>query len=162
MDLHPNVQPYEFLLGTWAGEGTGNYPTINDFSYRETLSFTATPGKPFLRYEQTTQGRHGPMHTEVGYLRPVGDNRLELVISQPTGQTELLEGKSQQDGLLFRFGTSVVVNSTTAKQVDATRRTYTFNAQRTEMTTTFDMAAVGQPMRPHLESRLGKNPVTQE
>lgn len=162
MDLHPNVQPFEFLLGSWTGEGRGVYPTIDDFSYTETLSFTAAGGKPFLRYEQKTSGPQGSMHTEVGYLRPVGSDRLELVISQPTGQTELLEGEVRSDGLLFRFDTSVVVNSATAKQVDATKRTYTFTAQRTEVTTTFAMAAVGQTMRPHLESRLRKNQVAQE
>ncbi|WP_156230746.1 FABP family protein [Corynebacterium occultum] len=156
MDLHPNVQPYEFLLGTWTGEGKGIYPTISKFSYTETLSFAAIPGKPFLRYEQKTMGPQGPMHTEVGYLRPVAEDRLELVVAQPTGQTELLEGEVRSEGRLFVFEKSVVKSSATAKQVDATKRTYTFNPERTEMLTAFGMAAVGQPMQQHLESRLLK------
>ncbi|MGP6174905.1 FABP family protein [Corynebacterium sp. A21] len=156
MDLHPNVQPFEFLIGIWTGEGRGMYPTISEFAYSETLNFAAVPGKPFLSYGQKTMGPQGPMHTEVGYLRPVSENRLEMVLAQPTGQTELLEGEVRSEGLLFVFEKSVVASSSTAKQVEATTRSYTFNAERTEVVTKFGMAAAGQPMQQHLHSRLVK------
>src|SRR5699024_2929397 len=60
MDLHPNIAPYGFLTGTWTGKGHGFYPTIEDFSYDETLIFSTIPGKPFFRYEQKTMGPNGP------------------------------------------------------------------------------------------------------
>lgn len=159
MDLHPNLEPFAFLLGTWSGEGRGFYPTISDFSYSETLSFTTLPGKPFFRYEQKTQGPAGPMHTELGFLRPVGEGRLEFTIAQPTGQTELLGGTArEEDGLLIlEFDTSAVANTDTAKQVDETRRSYTIDADRTRMSTRFDMAAVGQELQQHLFSELQKD-----
>ncbi|QGU04481.1 FABP family protein [Corynebacterium comes] len=158
MELHPNLQPYAFLLGTWKGEGRGYYPTIDDFSYSETLTFAATPGKPFFRYEQKTMGAGGPMHTEAGFFRPVGEGRLEFVIAQPMGQTELLAGQAREEGdtLIFEFDPSTVANSPTAKQVDATSRSYTFNADRTSVKHRFHMGAVGQPMQQHLESELVK------
>ena len=160
MTLHPLVQPYESIAGQWSGLGHGHYPTIESFDYTETLTFTALPGKPFMRYEQQTASPNGaPMHTEVGFLRFVGEGLVEFVIAQPTGQTELLEGtiKEQDDGTLrLHFETSQVVNSTTAKTVDATTRTYTFNALRSSVTTVFHMAAVDQPMQEHLASDLSK------
>lgn len=158
MELHPNLQPYAFLLGTWKGEGRGYYPTISDFSYSETLTFAPAPGKPFFRYEQKTMGPNGPMHTEVGFFRPVGDGNLEFIIAQPMGQTELLAGRAVEDEyfLVFEFEPSTVVNSPTAKQVDATARSYTFNGDRTSVTHRFHMGAVGQPMQQHLESELTK------
>lgn len=160
MNLHPLVQPLTSIVGTWNGLGRGHFPTISDFDYTETISFDAIPGKPFLRYEQKTASPDGaPMHTELGFLRPVGDNRLEFVIAQPTGQTELLQGtyEDKEDGTLrLHFDQSEVVNSPTAKQVDATTRTYVFNALRSSVHTEFDMAAVGQEMQQHLVSDLSK------
>src|SRR5699024_12191414 len=67
--------------------------TIEDFQYRESITFSAAPGKPFLKYEQHTTSPDGAaMHTEVGYLRPHEGGFIEFVLAQPTGQTELLEG----------------------------------------------------------------------
>lgn len=156
MSLHPNIRHLEFLLGTWRGSGRGYYPTIDDFSYTETLTFAATPGKPFLRYEQKTAGPAGPMHTEVGYLRPAGEEGVEFVIAQPTGQTELLEGRIVAEGeaLSLVFAPSSVHNTSTAKQVQVTRRSYIFSADRREVSTRFDMGAAGQLAQQHLESSL--------
>lgn len=160
MNLHPLVTEFSFLIGTWQGAGRGDYPTIDAFRYRETLTFAFIPGKPFLRYEQKTMGAEDtPMHTECGFLRPIGDGRVEFTLAQPTGQTELLEGAvtDGDDGeLVIELGTSTVVNSTSAKQVDATSRTYVVDADRTALVTEFGMAAVGQPMQRHLVSELTK------
>ncbi|MHA2788505.1 FABP family protein [Corynebacterium sp. S7] len=159
MELHDNVAPFAFLAGEWVGQGSGHYPTISDFSYSETLIFTTLPNKPFLRYEQKTFGPEGnPMHTEVGFLRPITSTTMEFVIAQPTGQTELLEGVVQRNGeeLTLIFNQSHVVNSSTAKQVDATQRRYHFNTTKTELTTEFDMQAVGQEIQNHLRSSLKK------
>lgn len=158
MNLHANLQDFSFLLGTWKGEGRGFFPTIDEFSYSETITFDATPGKPFFRYEQKTVGPGGPMHTEVGYLRPVGEGKLEFILAQPTGQAEVLEGEAVDEEyfLSFQFGPSSVLNSATAKEVEVTARTYTFNGDRTEVKTRFDMGAAGQLAQQHLESTLTK------
>ncbi|GAB3690681.1 FABP family protein [Corynebacterium nasicanis] len=160
MNLHPLVQPLESILGSWNGIGRGHYPTITDFDYTETITFDAIPGKPVLRYEQKTASPSGsPMHTELGFLRPVGEGRVEFIIAQPTGQTELLEGtvEEREDGTLhLRFAESRVLNSSTAKTVDSTTRTYVFNALRSSVHTEFHMSAVEQSMQEHLVSDLSK------
>ena len=160
MNLHPLISEFEFLIGTWKGPGKGHYPAIDSFRYNETLTFMAIPGKPFLRYEQKTAGAENqPMHTEAGFFRPIGDGRVEFTLAQPTGQTEVLAGRveSGEDGeLAIVMDESTVVNSGTAKQVDATSRTWVLNADRTELITEFGMAAVGQPMQQHLVSELAK------
>src|SRR5256886_11672159 len=86
---NPALKPVAFLLGTWRGEGEGQYPTIKPFRYREEIRFTDN-GKPFLIYTQRTEAidTGQPLHGEAGYLRLVGDGRLEFVIAQPIGLAE--------------------------------------------------------------------------
>jgi len=93
-DLNPALKPVAFLLGTWRGEGEGQYPTIKPFRYREEIRFTHN-GKPFLTYTQRTEAidTGQPLHGEAGYLRLVGDGRLEFVIAQPIGFAEISLGR---------------------------------------------------------------------
>ncbi len=63
--------PLDMLVGTWAGEGRGFFPTIEPFGYLEEITFGTIPTKPFLTYQQrtrhATEGR--PLHAETGYWR---------------------------------------------------------------------------------------------
>jgi nitrobindin-like protein len=93
-ELNPALTPVGFLLGTWRGEGEGQYPSIKPFRYREEVRFTHN-GKPFLIYSQRTEAidTGQPMHAEAGYLRLVGDGRVEFVIAQPIGYAEISLGE---------------------------------------------------------------------
>lgn len=154
MELHEAVAPFAFLLGTWQGEGRGRYPTIEDFTFTETITFQAVPGKPFVRYEQRTQSPAGaPMHTECGFLRLQGD-RVEFTLAQPTGQTELAEGTVSADLRTFDLRSVAVGNSTTATTVESTHRLYRFGEGFDALHTEFAMAAVGHPLTDHLASDL--------
>lgn len=153
MELHPSLTPIAGLLGTWRGQGHGEYPTIDSFDYTEELTFTDV-GKPFLAYRQRTWAPSGsPMHTETGFIRVPSEERLEFVLAQPTGQTELGEGELRRTSSGIDIALrSQVVNSASAKHVDATERQYVLAGD--ELTTDFAMAAVGVPMTHHLSSAL--------
>src|ERR1700694_3373289 len=93
-ELNPALTPVTFLLGTWRGEGEGQYPSIKPFRYREEIRFTHH-GKPVLIYTQRTEAIDPgqPMHGEAGYLRLVGEGRVEFVIAQPIGYAEVSVGR---------------------------------------------------------------------
>ncbi|MEH6818767.1 FABP family protein [Dietzia psychralcaliphila] len=153
MELAPGLAPVAALLGTWRGDGAGSYPTIEDFSYTDEVVFTDV-GKPFLHYVQRSWSPDGaPMHTETGYLRIPEVGTAELILAQPMGQTELAEGTiaAEADTLVLELEAQVA-NSATAKHVAATRRRYELSGD--SLTTTFAMAAVGQPMTHHLRSDM--------
>lgn len=153
MDLHEFVAPFAEHLGAWRGFGRGYYPTIAGFEYTETLTFTGVPGKPLVKVEQKTASPAGaPMHVETGYLRFSATDHIELILAQPTGQTELLEGTYNAANGTLQLTESRIVNSSTAKTVNQTKRFYTFNGN--QVTTEFHMAAVGEAMTQHLESTL--------
>lgn len=160
MDLSENLRPLSPLLGVWKGHGAGEYPTIDSFEYSEELTFTDI-GKPFLLYAQRTWSPQGAaMHTETGFVRMPAPGVVEVTLAQPTGQTELLEGtwEHTSDGFTIQL-VGRILNSTSAKTVDATRREYVFSAAAGEaaggsLATSFAMAAVGEPMTHHLASEL--------
>lgn len=153
MELHAQLAPLAGLVGTWKGRGAGQYPTIESFEYEEQLTFEHV-GKPFLSYRQVTWSLDGaPMHTESGFLRCPRPGTIELTLAQPTGQTELAEGTLTTTGSGFVIDLDArLLNSATAKQVDATHRA--FRLDGAELTVDFAMAAVGQPLTHHLASVL--------
>jgi hypothetical protein len=151
MDLHPDLAPLAFLLGTWRGEGVGGYPTLEDFRYGEEVTFRHN-GKPFLAYAQRTwaldDGR--PLHAETGYWRPQPDGRVEVVLAHPTGVVEIYYGTV--DGQRVELGTDVVARTTTAKDVTALKRL--FGLVDGKLLYAVDMAAVGQPLQAHVSATL--------
>ena len=154
-DLHPDVELLAPLLGTWSGTGAGSYPTIEPFRYREEIVFGHV-GKPFLAYRQATIRLDTglPAHAEAGYLRGVGDGRLELVLAHPTGVAELSEGEVTVEAgrLELRLRSVAVARTASAKEVTRVDRTITVDGDvlRYELA----MAAVGQAHQHHLAAEL--------
>ncbi len=159
MDLHPDCVPLAFLLGTWKGAGAGDYPTIDAFHYNEEVVF-AHVGKPFLSYSQRT--RHAdtglPLHAESGYLRAVGDGRIELVVVQPSGILESHTGmvRGQRLDLVLHS----VRTTPMAKSVTDVRREIAVETSGETAVLRYDvfMAAVSQPMTHHLRAELTRAP----
>lgn len=157
--MHPALNPLAELVGTFEGDGEGDYPTIDPFRYRERIVI-ADVDKPFLTYQQHTwhPDTGTAMHTEVGYLRlpgraegdPPGMTRVEFVIAQPTGLVEVQEG-TLADGVL-RFATTSLGRTATAKDVRSVRRTFTLRAD--ELVYDLWMAYAHVPDTHHLRAVL--------
>jgi hypothetical protein len=129
VELNPALAPVAFLLGTWRGEGEGQYPSIKPFRYREEVRF-AHNGKPFLIYTQRTEAidTGQPMHGEAGYLRLVGEGRVEFVIAQPIGYAEISLGRVE--GQRIDVECASVGRTPTAKPVTSIRRSFWMDGER--------------------------------
>ena len=154
VELHPSIAILAPLLGSWVGRGSGEYPTIEPFSYTEEVSIGHI-GKPFLTYSQRTRSEDGqPLHAETGYIRMPSPGRIELVIAHPTGVGEVEEGSVAvtQVGLDLNVQSSMIAATTSAKEVVALSRSIRLSADA--LSYTLQMAAVGLPLQHHLSATL--------
>lgn len=155
-ELHPQLIDVATLIGTWTGSGRGEYPTIEPFEYTETITFDHV-GKPFLAYAQRTRSikTSMPMHAESGYWRFPVAGLVEVVLSHPTGITEIEQGTimTEPSGVIvIELISKVISMTTTAKTVTALERSIRIDGDVLDYQ--ISMAAVGLPLQHHLAARL--------
>lgn len=156
-DLHPDIASLAFLLGTWRGEGLGEYPTIDPFRYGEELSFEHV-GDAYLAYSERSWLLEdgSPLHLERGFFRPGADGAIELTLAHPLGLTEVSEGPL--DGTSFTL-TSIsdgIGRTTTGMAVTDLERRYRVDGRT--LVYEIDMATEGTAMTRHLAAVLRREP----
>ena len=125
---------------------------------REELTIGHT-GKPFLTYAQRTTGPDGrPLHAETGYLRVPAPGRIELVVAQPTGITEVDEGTLSIAGAVIDIVVDATSIGLTASAKDVTALSRSFHLDGDDLAYTVRMAAVDQPLQHHLAAVLRRRP----
>jgi hypothetical protein len=157
-DLHSDIALLAPLLGTWTGEGAGEYPTIQPFGYLEEIAFDHV-GKPFLTYRQRTtacdDGR--PLHAEIGFVRAPSPDRAELVLAHPNGITEIQEGTLAVRGAIIEMELHATTIGLTASAKEVTALSRSIRVDGDELTYRLSMGAVGQPLQHHLTATLRRN-----
>ncbi|MDQ3158049.1 MAG: FABP family protein [Actinomycetota bacterium] len=159
-DLHTDLVPLAWLLGSWHGNGRGDYPTIEAFTYEQDVVF-AHDTRPFLHYfsrawitdEEGNRVRPGALET--GFVRPTATESdegtgIELVLAHATGFAEVWYGTI--DGPRLTMSTDIVARTQTAKEYTAGQRMY--GLVDGDLMYAFDMAAEGQPLQSHLWGQL--------
>lgn len=156
--VHGRLEHLAFLVGTWRGLGVVGYPSIEESRYEQEVVFSHD-GRPFLAYSSTawiiddTGERVRPGARETGWWRPGKEPRdVEVVLAHPTGIVEVYVGEVVFHKVELR--TDVVARTETAKEVTALHRLY--GLVEGDLAYAVDMAAVGEPLQPHLSARLTK------
>ena len=93
-NLHPECAPIAWLLGTWRGNGHGDYPTIEPFQFGQEVIFTHD-GRPFFHYMSRAWivdadgNKVRDAAIETGFFRPKASGELEVVMTHNTGFVEV-------------------------------------------------------------------------
>jgi hypothetical protein len=148
--LHPDLEPIAFLLGTWAGEGEGVWPSSGPFRYGEEMSFEQV-GEPFLLYAQRSWADGGePLHFERGFVRSTGAGGVELVLAHPLGIVEVAEGFVSANTIDVA-STTVAISATGSPVTELRRR---FELEGNVLRYELKMAMRDVPLTRHLKGEL--------
>ncbi|MBX6390380.1 MAG: FABP family protein [Frankia sp.] len=165
-DLHPDVRPLEFLVGTWRGEGVGGYEGLPSFQYGQEITFAGADGRPALAYVSTAwwadeprDGRQpgSPLATETGFWRVHDDPDLpggkivEVTLAHAFGIAEIFVGSLE--GTKIDLSSNVVIRTATARDVTRSHRLYGI-IEGGDLAYAIDMEAGGKPLQSHLSARL--------
>ncbi len=154
-NLNPECAKVAWLLGTWRGNGHGDYPTIEGFEFGQECIFTHD-GRPFFHYMSrgwivdADGNKVRDAAIETGFLRPKATGEVELLLTHNTGFVEIYVG--EVDGAKIELSTDAVVRTGTAKEYSAGHRMY--GLVEGDLLWAYDMAAMGQELQPHLWGRL--------
>jgi hypothetical protein len=154
-NIHPNCAPLAWLLGGWRGNGEGDYPTIEKFTWGQELIFQQD-GRPFFHYmarSWVTDAEGNKVRDaaqETGFFRCHDNGEVELLLTHNIGISELWHGRV--DGARLQLTTDAVMRASTAKEVTAGQRMY--GLVEGDLWYAMDMAAVGQELQPHLWGKL--------
>ena len=154
-NLHPDLMPLAWLVGSWRGKGRGEYPNVPGFEFAQEVSFNHD-GRPFLNYFSRSwiiddnNEIIRPAASEVGFWLVKENNVLEVILAHNTGIAEGWVGIVK--GAKIQLEMDQGYSSPSAKIVTAGSRLY--GLVEGELFTSYDMAAEGQTLQAHLWSSL--------
>jgi hypothetical protein len=155
-DLHADLYPLAWLVGSWDGRGSAAYPGEEPVEFGQQVTFAADDRR-FLMYSARSWRLDeageivGPWHVEYGFWRPAADGGLSVVLVQPNGQAEVWLGNAQPAKV--EIATDAVVRTADAENpYTAGHRLY--GLVESQLLWAFDKATERQPMSSYAWARL--------
>lgn len=144
------------LIGRWAGTGSGQFPTINDFAYREVLEIIDDYDDALLHYKQRTwrltEDGESESHTETGFIGVTEDGTVEITSSQGLDRVEVLRGGVSMSDDGFTLDVESVLIAHDPRMIRSWRTIVYGNDQ---LSYTMGMATTAVPNGgPHLTAEL--------
>ncbi|MCX6396638.1 MAG: FABP family protein [Propionibacteriales bacterium] len=156
-NIHPNCARLAWIIGTWAGNGHGEYEGMEDFEFGQEVIFQQD-GRPFIHYLSRSwiidaDGNHvREAAQETGFIRPQPDGTLEVVMAHNLGFVEIWHGELDPEAPRFEIVTDAVARTSTAKEYTAGKRLYGY--VNGDLLYAYDMAAMGKELQPHTHAQL--------
>ncbi len=155
-NLHADLYPLAWLVGTWRGKGKAEYPGTESFQFAQEVSFNHD-GRNFLNYYSRSwliddnDEIIRPAASEVGYWRPRPNKVIEVVLAHSTGISEGWLGH-QNEPAKIQLVLDRGYSTPTAKTVTAGQRLY--GLVEGHLFFAYDMATGGEELQAHIWSSL--------
>jgi hypothetical protein len=151
-----NFEDLFVLAGLWRGEGLVTYPTMEEVPYSEELTFTPNDQRTYLHYQQKTWRKESGLqsHWEVGFLRPLEGDRIQLFNAQSGGRLEVMEGRFEAEGGGLRL-TFTSTHFALDERMAAASRELTITGDELRYRMQMETRATS-PAALHLEAALGR------
>jgi hypothetical protein len=158
-DLHRDLVPLAFLLGTWRGAGVAEFPGDEPCNFGQEVTFSHD-GRDFLEYGSRAWrldgegNRIGPLESERGYWRLREERQVEAVMVRDQGVAEvwygeLAEGKPQVD-----LATDAVARTPGSPGYSGGKRLYGY--VKGDLMWVGEKATPSVPLRPYMSAQLKK------
>jgi hypothetical protein len=154
-EVAPSLLSVLPLLGEWHGEGQAAGEG-GDHRFGQWVRF-AHDGRDFLSYESRTWRLTddgtitGPDVREAGFLRPRGEDDVELLVASPEGLLELYVGQARTT-TSWELTSDLLARTPDAP--DAERAVRLYGIVDGALLYAIDRAGTGQPLRPTMSARL--------
>ena len=149
-DLHKDLVPLAFLLGTWAGAGVHDFPGSEKCNFGQEVTFTHD-GRDFLEYRSLTWvlDKEGhkvrPLETETGFWRIDADRNVEVTMTRDEGVVEIWYGRLADRKPQIDLVTDAVARTAVARPYSGGKRLYGY--------VNSDLMWVGEKQTPEVELR---------
>jgi hypothetical protein len=154
-NLHPELMPLAWLIGTWRGKGRCEYPNIEGFEFAQEVSFNQD-GQDHLNYFSRTWVIDSnseivkPYDSEVGYWRLRDKEVLEVVLSHNSGTNEGWLGLIR--GPKIQLAMDKAYESPSKKAIDSGSRLY--GLVEGQLFTSLDVGKDGHDLQAYMWSSL--------
>lgn len=153
--LHPDLNPLAWLVGTWRGNGHGEYPGTQRFDFQQEVTFSHD-GRPFLTYFSRSwiinekNEITSTATSETGFWRVKPNNQLEVILAHSTGIAEGWVGVF--DGPKIQLVMDHSYSAPSAKSINEGQRLY--GLVDGELFYAYDMAYGGHKLQAHIWSTM--------
>jgi hypothetical protein len=165
-DLHKDVVPLAFLLGTWEGAGVFDFPGAEKCNFGQEVVFRHD-GRPFLEFRSRTWvldaagSKVRPLENEFGFWRITsnadgvsGVRGLEVSMVRDAGVIEIWYGDLADGRPQIEVTTDAVARTASATPYSGGKRLY--GLVNGELMWVGEKAAPEVPLRPYMSAQLKK------
>lgn len=158
-DLHPDLAPLAWLLGSWRGDGHGEYPNIERFRFMQEMVFNHDR-RDFLTYYSRTWiiDDNGnilePAGVETGFWRVRDGSTLEVLLANGAGQAQGWVGRIEGPRIQLVLDHSYTSPTGTGVVSEGNRL---YGLVEGDLFWAYDVAADGHEMQPHLWAELKRD-----
>jgi hypothetical protein len=158
-DLHPDLVPIAFLLGTWEGAGVFDFPGAEKCNFGQEVIFSHD-GRSFLEYTSKTwvldaEGKPSkPLESESGFWRITKDRTVEITLTRDDGVIEIWYGELAESKPQIDLVTDAVARLADAPAYSGGKRLYGY--VKSDLMWVGEKATPEVPLRPYMSAHLKK------